>query len=172
MNAERKTADPRVNRAEGTLVDRAPARHRERAPRPVPADPHEALELLRPEERTLLALCCATRGSEAADLLALFDSSRAPLIVRAAQGVVGLDRSARLALLATCLPSATAVGGLDALRSHFDGEAGWLRRIGLPFVPPPLRSLAGKPSSCEPSDRPHKALAGYARRIVARLLSS
>ncbi len=161
--------EPSSRAADSTVADRNSPRARRPAPTDTLPDPPSG-ELL-PAEEALVALCCATRSAEAVELLSLYEPSRSPLLLRSAQAISQLDRAGRLANLARTLSHGPAVGGLDKLNRELDGRPAWLRRLALPWVPPPLRPLMASRPEHETNHKPHPALRNWARRFVARNLS-
>jgi hypothetical protein len=134
--------------------------------------PVDQLLTLSPDDRALVAFCCALRSQDAQELLEQIDPMRATPLVRAAAALCGAGRPARIGALARHLSPRPSEEAAKALRRRVSRDRVWFSRLASDFVPVGLRLAAGwnEPSLPAADRRAHPALQTHARRFVARSL--
>lgn len=135
-------------------------------------NPVDQLLTLSPDDRALVAFCCAVRAQDAQELLEQIDPMRATPLVRAATALCCAGRPARIGALARHLSPRPSEEAAKALRRRISRDSLWFARLASDSVPVGLRLAAGwiEPSLPAADRRAHPALQIHARRFVARSL--
>lgn len=159
--------------ASGTRLERQLPKRAEAPPAAVPGATvvqggAPSLNALPPDERRLVALCCAMRGREAPELLKMLAPQQAPAAVEAGESIAILDRSARVSLLARNLSPNPGDAQVRRLADALRRQPSWAGTLAAQFVPASARRAL---PVARPRPNPaHPALESWVRRLVARAL--
>ena len=130
--------------------------------------PSGSLRGLPSEERALVAYCCAARATTALELLELVDVTKVGPVLRSAETVVKLERSARIALFSREISGAPSVEARESALRDLRTERSWVKALSCQFMPLELRQqLAG---AIPATGVVHPALVSHTRRRIARHL--